>query len=70
MHQISKLKQGSADSGNLTKPLATFGDGTTMTTTPTKIADLLAMLETEQVELKIPHIRDLAQAARLSLRGK
>jgi prevent-host-death family protein len=51
------------DRGRPAHVLLTFAEYKQITGRHTKIADLLAMPGTEEVELEIPALRDLAQAA-------
>jgi Antitoxin Phd_YefM, type II toxin-antitoxin system len=54
------------DRGRPAHVLLTFDEYKKLTGGHTKIADLLAMTGTEDIELDIPTARDLAQAADLS----
>ncbi len=54
------------DRGRPAHVLLTFGEYKKITGGRTKIADMLAMPGIEEIELEIPQLRDLAQAADLS----
>ena len=54
------------DRGRPAHVLPTFGEYKKITGGRTKIADMLAMPGIEEIELEIPQLRDLAQAADLS----
>ncbi len=54
------------DRGRPAHVLLTFEEYKKLTKEHTKIADLLAMPGVEDIELEIPPLRDLAQAADLS----
>jgi prevent-host-death family protein len=70
---VSKAKKAAqlgpviiTDRGRPAHVLLTFDEYKMMTSTPTRIADLLAMPGASDIELKIPKMRDLAQSADLS----